>query len=172
MAEAGIDTTIVYRSVLKALGDIVGLRPELAGHAKAVFLRLMASEMAREQTSVDGAAVHFLQVGCGDGPRREIDRLISRHDDADPPPQGLLGPRNRTAQQRHWGPYDPTFKDVIAVPFAIADHASGLTTLADHELRRCRDAWLYDPEFFEAIVPVGIDEVLRGVATIGDGRRA
>lgn len=169
LAEAGISTAIVYRSVLEALSDTVGLRPELAGHAKAVFLTLVAAEMAREHRSVDGAAVEFLGVRSGDGARREIDRLVSRHGDADPPPHGLLIPRNKAAQQRHWAPYDPSFGDVIAVPFAIADHASGRAVLTEQEQRRCRDVWLYDPEFFEAVVPIAIDEILRGTATIGDG---
>ena len=166
LAEAGIDVAIVYRSALTALGDIVGLRPELAGHAKAVFLGLMATEVE----TVDGTDLHFLHIGSVEGARREIDRMIRRHNGIAPPPQGLLSPGNRTAQQRHWTPYDPTFADVIAAPFAIADHASGRTALTEPEVRRCRDAWLYDPEFFEAAVPVGIDEVLRGGATNGDGK--
>ncbi|MER9458283.1 STY4851/ECs_5259 family protein [Mesorhizobium sp. M0387] len=169
LTEVGIDSSIVYRSLISALGDIVGLRPELAGHAKAVFLMQIAPEMARENKAVDGASVHFMQIGSG-GPRREIDRLIGRHDDADLPPQGLLGPRSRAAQQLRWGPYDPSFAEVIAAPFVVADHASGRTTLDQGELRRCRDAWLYDPEYFEAMVPIGIDEVLRGFARVGEKR--
>lgn len=170
LTEVGIDTSIVYRSVITALGDIVGLRPEMAGHAKAVFLMQIAPEMARENRAVDGATVHFMQIGGGGGVRREIDRLIGRHDDADLPPQGLLGPRSRAAQQLRWGPYDPSFADVIATPFVVADHASGRTPLDRGELRRCRDAWLYDPEYFEAMVPIGIDEVLRGFAGGGEKR--
>lgn len=169
LTEVGIDTSIACRSVISALGEIVGLRPELAGHAKAVFLMQIAPEMARENKSIDGATVHFLQVGGRDGARREIDRLISRHDD-DPPPQGLLGPRSRAAQQSRWSPYDPSFAEIIAAPFAIADHASGRAPLDQGEPRRCRDAWLYDPEYFEAIVPMGIDEVLRGSARVGERR--
>ncbi|TPM34678.1 STY4851/ECs_5259 family protein [Mesorhizobium sp. B2-3-4] len=168
LTEVGIDTSVAYRSVITALDDIVGLRPELAGHAKAVFLMQIAPEMAREKTSIDGAAVNFLQIGGSDRVRREIDRLIGRHDDDDPPPQGLLGVRSRTAHQSHWAPYDPSFMEVIAVPFAIADHASGRTALDEGEQRRCRHAWLYDPEYFEAIVPIGIDAVLRGFARVGE----
>ncbi|WP_157384579.1 STY4851/ECs_5259 family protein [Nitratireductor soli] len=167
LSQLGIDTGIVYRSILTALGDIVGLRPELAGHAKAVFLMRIAGEMTRENKSIDGAAVHFLQVGEGDGVRREIDRLIGRHDENDPPPRSLLRLENRAAQQSYWAPYDESFADVIAVPFAVADHASGRMTLDQGERRRCRDAWLYDPEYFEAVLPIGIDGVLRSNATIG-----
>jgi hypothetical protein len=168
LTEVGIDTGIVYRSVITALAEIVAMRPELAGHAKAVFLMHLAAEMARESKSIDGASIHFLRVGGLEGARREIDRLIGRHDDADLPPRDLLGPRNRDAQQSHWAPYDPSFADVIAVPFAIASHASGRETLDQGELRRCRDAWLYDPEYFESIVPIGIDQALRGFAKIGE----
>lgn len=167
LTEVGIDTGLVYRSVINALGDIVSLRPELAGHAKSVFLMRVAAEMSTEDKPVDGATVHFLQVRGSEGIRREIDRLISRHDEAAPPPQDLLCPKSRAAQQSRSAPYDPSFADVIAAPFVVADHASNGTTLEESELRRCRDAWLYDPEYFEAIVPMGIDEALRGYAKVG-----
>lgn len=169
LAEAGIDDAIAHRSILTALGDIVGLRPELAGHAKAVFLMLIAGRMA-DANNPDGTATQFMQAGRTDGARRETDRLISRHIDTDSPPQGLLSPQTLLNQQRHWTPYDSSFAEVIAAPFAVADHASGGAVLTDHELRRCRDVWLYDPEFFETAVPIGIDENLRGARGSEVGR--
>nr|WP_246452695.1 STY4851/ECs_5259 family protein [Sinorhizobium mexicanum] len=171
LAEIGIGGDVVYRNVLSALSEIVNLRPELAGHAKAVFLTHVAAEMAREGKAIDGAAVHFLQIRRNVSKRSEIDRLRGSHDDADPPPQQLLGPKCLAAYRSQSDPYDSSFAHVIAAPFAIVDHACGRFTLDEKELRRCRDAWLYDPEYFEAIVPMGIDEVLRGFAGSGEGRR-
>ncbi|MEI3854978.1 MULTISPECIES: STY4851/ECs_5259 family protein [unclassified Ensifer] len=171
LAEIGIGADVIYRNVLSALSEIVGLRPELAGHAKAVFLMLVATEMTREGKAIDGAAVHFLQIRRNASKRSEIDRMRSRHDDVDPPPQQLLGPRILAAHRSYSDPYDSIFEHVITAPFAIVDHASGRRTLDETELRRCRDAWLYDPEYFEAIVPMGIDEVLCGFAGSGEGRR-
>jgi hypothetical protein len=168
--EIGIDTDLAYRIVIAALGEIIGLSPELAGHAKAVFMMHIAAEMARENKLIDSAMVHFLKIGRSVEIRREIDGLIGRHDDVDPPPQDLLSPKSRDAQQSRWGRYDQSFADVISVPFAIAEHASGRTKLTDSELRRCRDVWLYDPEYFEAIVPIGVDALTRGIENIGEGR--
>lgn len=171
LIEVGVDTVLAYRAVLADLQDIVSLRPELAGHAKAVvFMRHIAAEAMRENSSIEGSTVHFLDIGRSDETRREIDRLIDRHDDVDPPPQGLLSPKSRATQQTLSDPYDPSYADVIAVPFALADHASGRIRLTDDELRRCRDVWLYDPEYFEAVVPIGIDAILRSFAANGEGR--
>ena len=165
LTDAGIDDAITYRSILSALSDIVALRPELAGHAKAVFLMLVTAEMTRAGIPVASADGHFLKLGVGKGVRPEIDRLIARHVESDPPPQGLLSPSNKKAHQIRWAPYDQGFSEVIAAPFAVADHATGEAALSPHEVRRCRDAWLYDQEFFEAMVPIGIDERLRGAAS-------
>lgn len=162
LATIGVDASIAYRNITSALGDIVALRPELAGHAKAVFLMNVVSGMASEGKSIDGAAYHFLQVSTGESIRSEINALISRHDDAAVPPQNLLTVRTRSVHQARWSPYDESFADVIAAPFAVADHATNRYALGAPELQRCRGAWLYDPEFFEAIVPVAIDVVLRG----------
>jgi hypothetical protein len=170
LADAGIDDAITYRSILSSLGDIVGLRPELAGHAKAVFLVLVTAEMARTGMSTASADGQFLKLGGSDAIRSEIGQLIARHVDSDPPPQGLLSPINKSAQQIRWSPYDEAFAEIIAAPFAVADHATGKTTLSTHELRRCRDAWLYDPEFFESMLPIGIDEQLRDSANKEMGR--
>lgn len=170
LTEAGIDDAITYRSILSALGDIVGLRHELAGHAKAVFLVLVTAEMSRVGLSIDSADGQFLKLGASETIRPEIDRLIARHVETDPPPQGLLSPSNKSAQQIRWSPYDEAFGEIIAAPFAVADHATGKVALSAHELRRCRDAWLYDPEFFESMVPIGIDEQLRGAARMEKGR--
>ena len=170
LVDAGIDDAITYRSILSALSDIVGLRPELAGHAKAVFLNLVTAEMTRVGMSIDSAHGHFLTLGTNDEIRPEIDRLIVRHVESDPPPQGLLSPRSKSAQRSRWSPYDEAFGEIIAAPFAVADHATGRAALSVYELRRCRDAWLYDPEFFESMVPIGIDEQLRGAARKEVGR--
>lgn len=170
LVEAGIDDAITYRSILAALRDIVGLRPELAGHAKAVFLLLVTAEMSRVGISIDSADGQFLKLGASETIRREIDRLIARHTESDPPPQGLLSPSSKSAHQKRWSPYDEAFGEIIAAPFAVADHATGKAALSAHVLRRCRDAWLYDPEFFESMVPIGIDEQLRGAAKMEVGR--
>ncbi|MBS7542854.1 STY4851/ECs_5259 family protein [Ancylobacter oerskovii] len=170
LADAGIDDTITYRSILLALREIVALRPELAGHARAVFLVLVTAEMARAGRTIESSEGNFLKVPVGHGTRSEIDRLIARHDDTDIPPRGLLSPRALMAQQRHFEPYDERFAETIATPLAIADHAAGRMDLSVQEIRRCRDVWLFDPEYFETMVPVGIEKRLREATTMGQGR--
>lgn len=168
--EVGLDSSIAYLNVVTALSEIVALRPELAGHARAVFLLNVSVEMARENKPVDGTAINFLKIDGAHGIRREIDRLIGRHDDGNPPPRDLLSLKSRESQKVHWAKYDPMFADIISVPFAIADHASDRNRLTDKELRRCRDVWLYDPEYFEAIMPICIGMMLRIAATTGEGK--
>lgn len=168
----GIEGSVAVKSISIALDDIVSLRPELSGHAKFVYLLCIAAEMARQRESIDGTSLRLLKIRHADGIRREVDRLISRHDDRMLPPAKIFMPKNLLQRRAYFEPYDANFSEIIAAPLLIADHASGVATLDEGELRRARDAWLYDPEYFETVVPMGLDEVLRNSTGANKGRRA
>ena len=91
--------------------------------------------------------------------------MITRHGGDDRPPSGLLSKATLTTQKERWDRYDSGYADVIAAPFAIADHATGRTPLTAAELLRCRDAALYEPEYFEVIVPMRINETMHAVGS-------
>jgi hypothetical protein len=162
LAAVGIDSAVAVRSVSNALGDIVGLRPDLAGHAKFVFLVCIATEMARQKKLVDGTVLYFRENRRSDGIRREVDRLISRHDEDTAPPQDIFTSKILAVRRPYFEPYNANFAQVIAAPLLVADHATGKVVLDESELRHSRDAWLYDPEYFETVLPMGVDEALHG----------
>ncbi|MEY9360920.1 hypothetical protein ABH994_003641 [Bradyrhizobium yuanmingense] len=172
LAAIGIESAAAIRSISGALDDIVNLRPELSGHAKFVFLVCVASEMAKQRKTIDGTTLHFRQSPRRDGIRREVDRLIGRHDDDTSPPQNIFTPKSLLSRRPYFEPYNSNFAEVIAAPLLVADHASGKVTLEQNELRRSRDAWLYDPEYFEAVFPMGLVEVLHYSVGVGEKVRA
>ncbi len=165
LAAVGIESAAGIRSISGALDDIVNLRPELSAHAKFVFLVCVAAEMAKHRKTIDGTTLNFRQSPRRDGIRREVDRLIGRHDDDTLPPQSIFSSKTLLSRRPYFEPYNSNFSEVIAAPLLVADHASGRVRLEQDELRRSRDAWLYDPEYFETVFPMGLDEALRSSAS-------
>ncbi|OWJ63610.1 hypothetical protein BWR60_28640 [Inquilinus limosus] len=160
LREVGIELDVADRLVMTALSEIATLRTELGGHARAVFLTMAASGLA-----TTGSSTAFLRIDRGADARTEIGRMITRHADSDhPPPRGTLSDKTVAAQHMRWTTFDPAFADIIAAPFAVADHAAGIHPLQPIELARCRDAALYDPEYFEVIVPMRTNETLHRIA--------
>jgi hypothetical protein len=162
LREAGIELDVAERVIMTALDEIANLRPELAGHARAVFLSMAASGLA-----IAGSTATFLRVDRRTDARTEISRMITRHADGDHPPRGALSDATLAAQRARWEAFDPAFAEIVAAPFAVADHASGIRPVLRIELARCRDAALYDPEYFEVIVPMRTKEALHRIARSG-----
>jgi hypothetical protein len=158
LTEAGLDPWMAIPLTRSALTDIAALRPELLEHARIVYLTKIAPAAYRAKKSFDVATLQRPQ-GSRDG-RRETSALIARHDDARTPAPTFLSPSTRQAQAKHWDKFDPQWADVIAAPFAVADHTCGVGKLSIAEVRRCREGWLFDPEFFESILPVAIQEAV------------
>jgi hypothetical protein len=160
LAQLGV-TFDVTRQATRVLREITGVRPELAGHARAVFLATLAAGGAAG--AIDGTTRDFACSVDEAVTRSEIDRLITRHPDGDPPPRDLLSRSSLDMFRRHWMSYNTGFAEVIAAPFAVAEHAAGVHRLAPTELVGCRDAALYDPEYFEALIPMRTNELLNRV---------
>lgn len=149
------------RQAVRVLREITGIRPELASHARAVFLSAVAVSLTG--TVIDGSAHPFPGLVDLTRIRSEIDRLITRHHDGDPPPRRLLSEASLAAHSARWEPYAPSYADVITAPFAVAEHSAGVRMLGPDELAGCRDAALYDPEYFEAVVPMRTNELLNSM---------
>ena len=123
---------------MSTLREIVDLRPELNAHARAAALSMMAAA-ASGGAAIDGSIGAFLRIDRSTDARSEIDRMITRHGGDDRPPSGLLSKATLTTQKERWDRYDSGYADVIAAPFAIADHATGRTPLTAgcSPARRC-----------------------------------
>lgn len=164
--EVGVDIDVA-RVGMSTLREIVDLRPELIAHARAAALSIMAVA-ASNGAAIDGSMGSFLRVGRSTTARQEIDRMITRHGDDNRPPSSLLSEATLAAQKDRWERYDPAYAHVIAAPFAVAEHATGGKQLTTSELLRCRDAALYEPEYFEVIVPMRINETLHTVSSAAE----
>ncbi|MEW9309923.1 STY4851/ECs_5259 family protein [Labrys neptuniae] len=158
LGAAGIELDVANRLIMTALSETANLRPELAGHVRAVVLSMVASGLA-----MSGITPTFPLPAYRIDARTEIGRMITRHADRDHPPSSTLSDETLTAQRTQWEAFDPRFAGVIAAPFAVADHAAGIRSLSRIELMRCRDAALYDPEYFEVIVPMRINQKLHKI---------
>lgn len=163
LSSIGVDRGAAIRSLDSALGDVVNLRPELAGHAKVTFLVCATAEASRLKKAIDGR-VFRSQFVRRNGVRWEIDRLVARHDEGMVPPRDMFNSGSLSTIQSYYEPYADEFSEIIAAPLLIADYASGRAMLDQSELRRSRNAWLYDPEYFEAVVPLGVDAMLTDAA--------
>jgi hypothetical protein len=160
LSEIQADPRIAYHHLVSALDEIVGFLPELAGHARAVFFSQVAIVGDHQQLLGDSKP-NFLRPQVTRDSRTEIGALICRHDDTGAPPQNVLGARQRDAHKAKWAHYDERFIDVITAPFAVAYHACGHSVLTEKELRGCRICWLYDPKYFESVVPAAIEVIVR-----------
>jgi hypothetical protein len=161
----GLEIGIADRLTITALRDIAGLRPELAGHVRAVHLSTLAAKAARGER-FDASADAFLYSRHRTDARTEIGRMITRHGHM----EGASGLRFAepilARYRRLWEPFDPAFADLIVAPFAVAEHATGMAELAPSDVARCRDASLYDPEYFELIVPMRTNAILERIAQV------
>jgi hypothetical protein len=169
LAEAGVNLRIGSLAS-HALAEIATARPELTGHTRAVFLSMIASSGSADETIGERGDV-FSKGWLMTNARTEIDRLITRHQEGDAPPRISFSRETMDAARAHWSHYAEPFAELIAAPFAVAEHAAGMRSLTPAELDRCRDAALYDPEFFEVIVPMRTNELLTLMAMSGGEAR-
>ncbi|MGS1079151.1 STY4851/ECs_5259 family protein [Pseudoxanthomonas beigongshangi] len=170
LAGHDIDTSIICRRELAALAEIVSLRPELSAHANAVFLRVIVKHLIEDGHPIDATSVALPRIARGDCARRDVDRMVARHEEMGWPPSDVLASKHKDRYAEHWVSYDRSLADVISVPYALADHATGREILNSKELTRCRDVWLYDAEYFEAIVPICLHAALQAGYKNNQGR--
>lgn len=162
----GIDPGITDRMTIAALRDIAALRPELAGHVRSVHLSVLLGRCERGEP-IDGLSDTIVTRPPRSDERSETGRMIGRHGGI--PPHGIrLSDATLARHRTAWEPFEAGFADLITAPLAAADHAAGINFLSSDELSRCRDASLFDPDYFETIVPMRTNAILERNAQLGD----
>lgn len=153
MEEAGIDVTMAPSMIVAALSQILNLAPSLVVQVRSVFLICVAGGSAASLMATAALADRLRRVYAD---ANEIDLagrtnlFVQRHVDGQPPPSGLgLAAATRSARfliDR----FDKSFADVIAAPLAAACGAFDRAGPNGATVSACREAWLFDPEYFES----------------------
>jgi hypothetical protein len=161
LAGVGIDATEALRYLLAALGEISDLQANAAAHVRLTFLLEIHGRMPKGRAPLDPVLERRLIRGVPAAEPRELLRklasdLVARRVDVDLPPRDLrlagvvAGGGDIVAE------INPAFRDVAAAPYVAAALAAGLAD-PSHALReRCREAWLFDPDYFEQATPIAL----------------
>ena len=64
-----------------------------------------------------------------------------------------------------WDQFDDSFSDLIAAPHVAALCAEGRLEPNAGVVRRCREAWLFDADYFESVAPAALDALQTRPAT-------
>lgn len=157
MAEFGLGAADATGRTAAALEEILDARPDLAGHAKATLLVLVATGGGAVPPSATGLSRRLswtMAEPVADALRRSTTALISRHAGIARPPSGL-GLADRVPEARVWWENcEAQWADVLAAPFAVAASAAGAVDMDLVTSRSCREAWLFDADHFESVVPL------------------
>lgn len=150
LVAAQLPSDMAERSLASALGEILSLRPELAMHVATVALCHLTTSIA---TAGDAAAQRIFKAAAVPiDVEGLIARLVEQHGEVSPP-HGLFPNDVLNVVRAAWESYNPAFAHILAAPRIAAEYAAGIHNFPPVIIRRCRDAWAYDPYFFERAVP-------------------
>jgi hypothetical protein len=162
-AQIGIDPSEALRHISTALGEIADLQPSLAAHVRTTFLIEVQGRLSADKPPLDSLLLDRLSrsrsVSEDEALRQSAGDLVARHVDGDPP-SAALDLARLVAGEALPTLYDARFADVVAAPYVMAAIAAG-TPAEPEMLRRCREAWLYDPEYFETAAPLALARAVR-----------
>lgn len=162
--------------MLGALAEIADLQGGAAAHVRLTFLLEIHGRMPDGRAPLDAGLVRRLLRGApATAPREQLrilaGELVARHVDlarridVDLPPLGLRLADVVADGADVVAEVNPAFRDVAASPYVAAALAAGLAD-PDHALRRrCRDAWLFDPDYFERATPIALARLAGGTGT-------
>ncbi len=161
----GIDPREAIRMTATALGEIVDLAPSLSAHVRAAFITLASTKACIEHPTLDASLVARLCRGSQisnrqDGFRLAATNLVRRTIDGGNRSSRLDLRRLLGDRQGPWNQFDKLFADLIAAPHVAALCAESRVVPNPGTVRRCREAWLFDPDYFELVAPAAL-EVLR-----------
>jgi len=163
LQERGLTSDLIRTLTESALSEQLEIRQELSQHVRAVYLCQLrndasdAGELVRRLTSATDLAVHEHEILLNDFINR-----ISRDGTL---PGGSFQPNLLRQVEWAWRPYDPEFTSLLAAPALTAESAEGRISLDATAMRRCRDAWVLDPYYFEKTVPFALENGARRLAT-------
>jgi hypothetical protein len=146
----------------RAVEEMLTFRPELVVHLRAVHLAQLSG--GADRGSAHGLAARLGRAVSQLAADRErlFNDFIDRHSSCIMPPRDLLPEELLETVAAAWRSFHPAFAPVLAAPHLVAEHAAGRTTLPLDVLRRCREAWVFDPFHFERTVPFALDAIGRG----------
>jgi hypothetical protein len=154
LAGVGIGAGEALRYMAAGLAEISDLKPGMVAHTRLVFLLELHDAIAAERSPLDAGLARRLMRGVPADDSNHFLRtlasdLLARHADGDLPPRNLRLAGLVREGLEIVADINPRFADIAAAPFVAAALAAG-TADPDHTLRaRCREAWLFDPEYFE-----------------------
>jgi hypothetical protein len=156
LTTVGIDPGEATRMTAIALGEIADLAPSLTAHVRAVFLALASSKNGAKQPTLDSGLVARLcrgshVSGIQDGFRLAAGDLVRRTIDRSNPTNRLELRRLLGDRRGPWNQFDESFADLIAAPHVAALCAASRLAPTPGIVRRCREAWLFDPGYFESV---------------------
>jgi hypothetical protein len=160
----GIDPGEAMRMTANALSEIADLAPSLAAHVRGTFLALAGMKTSGKQPTLDPRLVARLCKGTHvwsghDGFRLAAGDLVRRTIDGISPPYRLDLCQLLKEWQGPWKEFNESFADLIAAPHVAALCAAGRLIHDPGIVRRCREAWLFDPEYFESVAPAALESL-------------
>ncbi len=159
---AGLPSDMAADFMFRALEEILDLRPELVMHLRAVYLFRLAGVDGRGRGEEIGGRLARMAAHASEDHDVLLNDFIDRHADCATVPRDLFTPELLSRVEGAWRSFDDGFATVLAAPHLAAEHAAGRLELGAEALRRCRDAWVYDPFYFEKTVPFALDAIARG----------
>lgn len=140
-------------AVAKALADTIGFDPSLSGHVAIVARALIDDEPAALAASTEliSLAKKTIQVGSEEPMTRALHDLVSRRADDHHWPQ--LDVANELGAEARFIGHVPQFRDVIAAPHVAALIALGNVQRSSRTVLSCRQARMFDPEYFDQVFP-------------------
>lgn len=159
---AGLPSDMAADFMFRALGETLDLRPELVMHLRAVYLFRLAGVDGQGRGEEIGGRLARMAAHASEDHDVLLNDFIDRHADCGTVPRDLFTPEMLGHVESAWRSFDDGFAAVLAAPHLAAEHAAGRLKLGASALRRCRDAWVYDPFYFERTVPYALDAIARG----------
>lgn len=170
----GVDPSEALRYVLNALAEIADLQGGAVAQVRLTFLLEIHGRMPDSRVPLEAKLVRRLMRGASaTSPREELRILageligrqvdVTRRTGIDRPPRDLRLAGVIADGDDVLAEINPDFRDVAAAPYVAAALAAGRLVDPDHALRRrCREAWLFDPDYFERAMPIALAQLAGG----------
>jgi hypothetical protein len=159
---AELPTEMAPRSLVLALGEILSLRPELSIHVATVALCHLSECLS---VTSDEPSQRLIRAATMPADVEGLTARLFEHHGEVSPPCGLFPDEILNMVRPAWDSYNLTFAHILAAPRIAAEYAAGVRNFPASVIRRCRDAWAYDPYFFERAVPHELQRMSRAGAT-------
>lgn len=168
LGEAG--RPLVLSTLARWLSHISATRPALAGHVSLVAGAWWQQyfSVARGCEELIALARRMERVCARDGLRASESALIDRQAEAYWPQLDLVKLLGAEASAV---PYDPSRRDIIAAPHVAALIANDRIAASHEAIAACREARLFDPYYFDDVLPRAMVARAGGAACFDGAQR-